>query len=74
MLLGGQWKSLSERERREKELFLASEQRASQGFMTQANKQLELLYVMSDTEQVSRCLSVPPLGRRTAAAVSLKAL
>ena len=57
-------------ERREKEVFLASEKHASRGFMTQANKQLELLLVMSETEPVARCLSKPPLGRRTAAAVS----
>lgn len=54
----------------EKENFLSGEQRASKGFMTQANKQLELLVVMSDAEPVARCLSIPPLGRRTAAAVS----
>ena len=69
-LTGGQWKTLTERDRREKEHFLASEQRASQGFMTQANRQMELLHVMSDAEQIARCLSLPPLGKRTTAAVS----
>lgn len=64
---GGQWKSLSERKRKEKERFLSSEQRASRGFMTQASKQLDLLFAITEAEQVSRCLSLSPLGKRTAA-------
>lgn len=63
---GGEWKSLSEHGRKEKERFLSSEQRASRGFMSQANKQMELLYVMSEAEQVARCLALLPLGRRAA--------
>jgi len=65
----GEWSSLGGQERKEKELFLASEQRASRGFMTQANMQLELLQIMAEAEQVAKCLCVPPLAKRTAVAM-----
>ena len=42
----------------------------SQGFMMQASLQLELLLEMSQDPRVARCLSLAPLGRRSAAAVS----
>ena len=50
---------------------MSGEQRASRGFLAQANAQLQLLHVMSETEQVARCLTIPPLGRRTTATVSM---
>ena len=55
---------------KQKERFLAGEQRASKGFMTQANTQMELLYNMSEAEPVAKCLCDPTLAKRTAAAVS----
>ena len=67
---GGEWSSLSPQQRREKEIFLAGEQRASKGFMTQATLQLELLHNMTEVEVVAKCLCIPPLAKRTAAAVS----
>lgn len=39
--LAGEWSSLGGQERKEKELFLASEQRASRGFMTQVSYSIE---------------------------------
>ena len=68
---GGQWNALSDKDRREKEVFLVSEQQVSRGFMTQANMQMELLAIMSESELVAKCLCVPPLAKRTAAAVSI---
>ena len=65
----GQWSSLPPHKRREKEVFLASEKRASKGFISQANNQLELLDSISEEGVVAECLRQPPLGRRTAAAV-----
>jgi len=67
----GQWTHLPPTEKVQKESFLKQQRRASRGFMTQANLQLELLLEMSDDLRVARCLSLMPLGRRTAAAVSL---
>ena len=66
----GNWDKLPPREKQEKERFLSGEQRASKGFMTQANTQMELLYNMSEAEAVARCLCDPSLAKRTAAAVS----
>ena len=51
-------------------MFLSGEQRASKGFMTQANTQMELLYNMSEAGPVAKCLCDPTLAKRTAAAVS----
>ena len=65
----GQWSSLTPSKRREKEAFLASEKRASRGFISQANQQMELLDIFSEMEEVAKCLCQPPLARRTAAAV-----
>ena len=69
-LAEGQWSSLPPNQRREKEVFLASEKRASRGFISQANNQMELLDTFSEMEPVAQCLCRPPLARRTAAAVS----
>ena len=68
--LAGNWDKLPPKEKQEKERFLTGEQRASKGFMTQANLQMELLYNMSEAEPVARCLCDPSLAKRTAAAVS----
>ena len=68
--LAGNWDRLPPRQKQEKEMFLSGEQRASKGFMTQANTQMELLYNMSEAEPVARCLCDPSLAKRTAAAVS----
>jgi hypothetical protein len=65
----GQWASLPPGQRREKEGFLAAEKRASRGFISQANKQLELLDTFSEVEAVAECFCQPPLARRTAAAM-----
>ena len=70
VILAGNWDKLSPREKQEMERFLSGEQRASKGFMTQANTQMELLYNMSEAEPVARCLCDPSLAKRTAAAVS----
>ena len=70
LLTEGQWSSLPPHKKREKEAFLASEKRASRGFISQANKQMELLDILSEMGQVAQCLCQPPLARRTAAAVS----
>lgn len=67
--LEGQWSSLPPDQRRDKEGFLASEKRASRGFISQANKQMELLDTFSEMDLVAQCLCQPPLARRTAAAV-----
>ena len=69
--LAGNWDKLPPKEKQEKERFLTGEQRASKGFMTQANLQMELLYYMSEAEPVARCLCDPSLAKRTAAAVSV---
>ena len=66
---GSTWDKLPSKEKREKERFLSGEQRASKGFMTQANTQMELLYNMSEAEPVARCLCDPSLAKRTAAAL-----
>ena len=66
----GNWDKLPPKEKQEKERFLSGEQRASKGFMTQANTQMELLYNMSEAEPVARCLCDLSLAKRTAAAVS----
>ena len=42
----------------------------SRGFMAQASLQLELLLEMLQDPRVARCLSLVPLGHRSAAAVS----
>ena len=55
-------------------MFLSGEQRASKGFMTQANTQMELLYNMSEAGPVAKCLCDPTLAKRTAAAVSKRKL
>ncbi len=61
---------MSERERREKEVFLTGEQRAAKGFMTQASLQLDLLALMTLSDVVVECLLDPQLVRRTAHTVS----
>ena len=66
----GEWTRLSHIEKVQKEMFFKQQKRASRGFMTQASLQLELLLEMSQDPRVARCLSLAPLGRRTAAAVS----
>ena len=65
----GNWDKLPAKEKQEKEMFLSGEQRASKGFMTQANTQMELLYNMSEAGPVAKCLCDPTLAKRTAAAV-----
>ena len=68
--IAGNWDRLPAKEKQEKEMFLSGEQRASKGFMSQANTQMELLYNMSEAEPVAKCLCDPSLAKRTAAAVS----
>ena len=70
----GNWDKLPAKEKQEKEMFLSGEQRASKGFMTQANTQMELLYNMSEAGPVAKCLCDPTLAKRTAAAVSERKL
>ena len=65
----GNWDKLPPNKKQEKEMFLSGEQRASKGFMTQANLQMELLYNMSEAGPVAKCLCDPTLAKRTAAAV-----
>ena len=69
-LAAGNWDKLPPTEKQEKEMFLSGEQRASKGFMSQANTQMELLYNMSEAEPVAKCLCDPTLSKKTAAAVS----
>lgn len=70
----GQWETLPPSEKREKEVFLASEKRASRGFISQANKQMQLLDTLSEMTSITCCLCQPPLARRTAGAVSKQSL
>ena len=64
------WSALSERDRREKEVFLTGEQRAAKGFMTQASLQLDLLAMMASNDGVVESLLDPQLVRRTTHTVS----
>ena len=70
----GNWDKLPAKEKQEKEMFLSGEQRASKGFMTQANTQMELLYNMSEAGPVAKSLCDPTLAKRTTAAVSERKL
>ena len=51
-LPAGQWSSLSAQQRREKEAFLANEQRASKGFMTQVSAAYVALFLLAQMARV----------------------
>ena len=62
------WSRLTPREQRAKQDFLNSEERVTRGFLSISQSALSLLQILSESVDVSRVLSRPPLSARVAAA------